>query len=322
MRINLSTRELTAFVNLAEERNFTRAAALSHLSQPAFSTLIRSLETSIGARLFDRTTRNVELTAEGRLLIEPARRLLADVEAALTDVDDHVARRRGRVSVAALPSLAAGWLPPLIAEFHRKYPGVEIHVADVLSDACIERVRDGRADFALASSRSEHPELHTESYCTDTFHVVCRKEHPLAAHKIVELADLAGHPVVQMSRSSSVRQCVDAATYPNRMLSILELDQLSTVAGMVRAGLGVSILPSLTLFYFDHPELTSRPLRAPGLARQVFLIRRADRGLSNVARALYQLVTANRPNPAVTQGTRARRGAKARTRKRTSVQAG
>src|SRR5574341_703365 len=108
---NLSTRQLRAFVALAEARNFTRAAARCHLSQPAFSALIRSLESTLGARLFDRTTRTVELTAEGSLFLDGAMRLLHDVQATVADLGDHVARRRGRVSLAALPALAAGWLP-------------------------------------------------------------------------------------------------------------------------------------------------------------------------------------------------------------------
>src|SRR5881409_1988343 len=111
MQMNVSTRALHAFVTLAEQRSFTRAAALCHLSQPAFSALIRALEDNLGARLFDRTTRSVELTAEGRVFVESARRLLRDVDDALADLRDHAARRRGRVAIAVLPSLAAGWLP-------------------------------------------------------------------------------------------------------------------------------------------------------------------------------------------------------------------
>ena len=96
---------------LADEKHFTRAAQRCHLTQPAFSALIRQLEDSAGLRLFDRDTRNVELTAEGRVLEASARRLLADMELAMDDLRDHAARRRGRVTLAALPSLAAGWLP-------------------------------------------------------------------------------------------------------------------------------------------------------------------------------------------------------------------
>jgi DNA-binding transcriptional LysR family regulator len=299
MQMNLTTRELTAFLTLAEQRNFTRAAALCHLSQPAFSALVRGLEEAMGARLFDRTTRSVELTAEGRVLAEPARRLLRDAETALADVRDHAARRRGRVAIALLPSLAAGWLPPLLARFRRKYPGIELDVADVLSDACIERVRAGTADFALASTRIATPELHTEEFCRDDFHLVCPREHALAKRRgTIRLADLAPYPIVQLARSSSVRQYVEAAIYPTQLHTVMELDQLSTVAGMVRAGLGITIVPSLTLFHFDDGRLATRPLHAPALVRHVFVVRRADRPLSSAASGLHELLMASKPRVA------------------------
>jgi DNA-binding transcriptional LysR family regulator len=308
MQMNVSTRELRAFVTLTEQRNFTRAANLCNLSQPAFSALIRTLENHLGARLFDRTTRSVELTAEGEAFIEAARRLLRDTEGAISDVRDHVARRRGRVAVAALPSLAAGWLPSLLADFHARYPGIELDVADVLSDECIHRVRLGRADFALASTRTEAPELRTERFCTDEFHVVCRRDHELAKRRgILRLAELAPYPIVQLARSSSVRQYLEAAIYPTRLRTMLELEQLSTVARMVCAGLGITVVPSLTLFYFEHKDLVSRAVKAPGLTRQVFLIRRSDRALSVAAQALYKMVMANRPGHLNSSSVRQRR---------------
>ena len=299
MPINLGTRELNAFLVLAEQRNFTRAAALCHLSQPAFSALVKALEDTVGARLFDRTTRSVELTAEGRVLVDPARRLLRDADGALADVRDHAARRRGRVAIALLPSLAAGWLPPLLAQFHRQHPGIELDVADVLSDACIERVRAGSADFALASTRTATPELHTEEFCRDQFHLVCPRDHALARRRgRIQLKDLAPHPIVHLARSSSVRQYVEAALYPMQLHTMMELDQLSTVAGMVRAGLGITIVPSLTLFHFADPQLATRPLHAPALVRRVYLVRRADRPLSTAAAGLHQMVMAARPRVA------------------------
>jgi LysR family carnitine catabolism transcriptional activator len=297
MQINISTRALRAFVSLAEQKSFTRAAAANHLSQPAFSALIRSLEEALGARLFERTTRSVELTAEGAVFVESARRLLRDAETALTDLRDHVARRRGRVSIAVLPSLAAGWLPDLLARFHREHPGIELDVADALSDECISLVRLGRADFALAATRVEAAELHTERFCSDRFHLVCRKDHPLARGRgPVRLPDLLPHPIVQLARSSSVRQYLDATIYPRQLRTVLELEQLSSVAGMVRAGLGITVVPSLTLFHFSDAQLVSRPLRAAGLTRQVFLVRRSDRSLSVAAQALCDLLMRNRPS--------------------------
>ncbi len=291
----LSLRHLNAFAVLAQTLNFTRAAARCSLSQPAFSALIRALEQSMGARLFDRDTRKVALTAEGRLFLDSAQRLLADFGHAVTDLQDHVERRRGRVAIAVLPALAAGWLPGVLAEFHAAHPGIAFDVTDALSEDCIERVKVSRADFALASVRSSSPELVVDLLCRDRFHLVCRRDHVLARQRAPRLEQLAGHPFVHLARSSSVRQYIEQAIFPQQLASLMEVQQLSTVAGMVRAGLGITVVPALTLFHFRHPELVTRPIAASELERQIFVVRRRDRSLSSAARALLELVEARRP---------------------------
>ena len=160
--LNISTRQVRAFLALAQHRNFTRAAQQSHLSQSAFSTMIRTLEEAVGLRLFDRDTRKVDLTPEGELFRQGVSRLMEDFRATMADLGEHAARRRGRARIAALPSLAAGWLPGLLAEFHRRHPGIALAVSDELSESRIERVRSGRADFALAAIRSTSPELRAD----------------------------------------------------------------------------------------------------------------------------------------------------------------
>jgi LysR family carnitine catabolism transcriptional activator len=295
MQMNLSTRQLRAFIALAEERSFTRAAALTHLSQPAFSALIRSLEETLGQRLFERSTRHVDLTTEGREFEASARRVLAEFDGAVAGARDYAARRRGRVSIALLPSLAAGWLPAVLAEFHAAYPGIELEVADVLSEDCITRVRSGRADFAIAATRADTPELRAEPFCSDRFHLVCPAAHPLAKKAVLRPADLAGVPFIHLSRTSSVRQYFDAAVHPQTMNTLMEVDQLATVTGMVRAGLGVSVVPSLTLFHFQDPQVVTRPLAWPSLTRRIYLVLRKDRGLSIAAQALHDLVVRRKP---------------------------
>lgn len=292
--MDLSTRQLRAFVALAEHRNFTRAALQCHLSQPAFSALIRTLEEGLGQRLFDRSTRHVELNTEGRAFEPAARRVLAELDSALAGAADHTAKRRGRVAVALLPSLAAGWLPDVLAAFCARYPAIELDVADVLSEACIERVKSGQADLAIAAIRADTPELKAEAFCSDRFHLVCPTGHPLLARKAPPVPkDLLGHSFIHLSRTSSVRQYLDAALRPLQLNAVMEVDQLATVMGMVRAGLGVSIVPALALFHFRQPGLGTRPLGWKGLTRKLYLVRRRDRGLSQAAQAFYDLVQAS-----------------------------
>ena len=293
--MNLSTRQLRAFIALAEQRHFTRAAAIVHLSQPAFSALIRSLESDLEQRLFDRSTRHVDLTAEGREFEASARRVLAEFDGALVGARDLAARRRGRVSVALLPSLAAGWLPGVLADFRKAYPGIGLDVADVLSEECIDRVRSGRADFAIAAVRADTPELRAEPFCTDRFHLVCPLRHALASATRVRPRDLAPFPFIHLSRTSSVRQYLEAALNPVQVNTLMEVDQLATVMGMVRAGVGISVVPALALFHFRQPGIVTRPLAWPGLTRRLYLVRRRDRGFSLAAESLHEAMVRRPP---------------------------
>lgn len=293
--MDLSTRDLRAFLMLAEQLNFSRAADRFCLSQSAFSTLIRQLEQQVGVRLFDRDSRNVRLTAEGEVFRQSARRLVGDFEEALAELDDRAARRTGRVAVAALPSLAAGWLPTVFARFHGRHPGIALELFDTLSETCLAMVRSGQADFALAAGGQADAQLQTQVLCADRFHLVCRADHPLAAMRSVRLKDLVAFPFVHLARSSSVRQHLDAAAHPLQMRTILEVEHLATVMGMVANGVGITVVPALTLFHFRQPELVARPVSASGLTRKIYLVRPRGQSLSIAAQGLYDLMLECRP---------------------------
>lgn len=307
---DLSTRQLRAFVMLADLRHFTKAAQACHLSQPAFSAQIQSLESALGVRLFDRSTRRVMLTKEGELFDPLARSLLADLGHAMAQIENYAELRRGRAHIAALPSLAAGWLPGVLKDYHAAHPDIELVLSDVLSDQCIELVRRGQADFALASrgTRPADPAvLHAQPLCSDTFHLVCRKDHPLAQEQDLTLRDLAPWPFIHLARHSSVRQAVEAALHPLVVRTLLEVEQLATVAGMVEAGLGISLVPTYTLYQFERPGLAVRPISLPGMKRQIYIIRRQDEQLSIAAQALYDLVINRLGTPAAGPARRSSR---------------
>lgn len=292
--MNISARQLRAFVALADERHFTRAAQRCHLTQPAFSALIRSLEDAAGLRLFDRNTRHVELTAEGRVLDASARRLLADMDLVMDDLRDHAARRRGRVALAALPSLAAGWLPGLLARFSQAHPGIVLDLRDALLDPCLDMVQSGQVDFAVASRRPDMTDLDSEFLHADRYFLVCRADHPLAAQSQVRLRDIVRYPVIQLARGSSVRKHLDEALGADAPLPVFEVEHLATVTGLVRAGLGVSVVPAMTLFHFRSDDLRVVPLAGRALTRPLYLVQRKGRSLSVAAQALYELLIAHR----------------------------
>jgi DNA-binding transcriptional LysR family regulator len=274
--MNLSTRQLRAFCELTTERNFTRAAQKCHLSQSAFSALIANLEEQAGTRLFYRSTRNVELTAEGRVFSLVANRLLNDFEQAFTELQDHVQRRKGRLTIAALPSVAGGALPPVIASFREQYPGIDVILRDVTSDSCLDLVRNRQADFALTAARTPGPDLTSEPLITDRFHLICRDDHPLASRRTLALRDIVALPLIKFDHHSSVRQHLDVALYPHSPPTVMEVYNPVTAAGLIASGIGVTLVPTLAVFQFQLPRLVAIPVSLPIKDREVCLIRRAD----------------------------------------------
>ncbi|MDQ2823315.1 MAG: LysR family transcriptional regulator [Pseudomonadota bacterium] len=289
--MNLSTRQLQAFLALNDTRHFTRAAERCHLSQSAFSAVIQKLEAAVGAQLVVRDTRNVSLTAEGEMFVDVARALLADLDAALTDMGDFIARRKGRVAIAALPSLAANGLPAVIAEYKRSWPGVTVQLFDALSDQCLHLLRMGKVDLALTAPGASLAEFSTRTLCSDPFYLVCRRDHVLAKKRRIKLTDLAGHELIHLAPSTSVRQHVDRLTAGvNVRHSGLEVEHLATVAGLIGEGLGISLVPELTLFQFRSMDLIAIPLETQAVVRPILIVQRQDQALSHAAQGMLELI--------------------------------
>ncbi|TQK11221.1 DNA-binding transcriptional LysR family regulator [Herbaspirillum sp. SJZ107] len=288
---NISTKQLQAFLALDECRHFTRAAERCHLSQSAFSVVIRKLEEAVGARLVERDTRNVTLTSEGALFVDVARALVADLDAAFTDMGDFIARRKGRVALAALPSLAANALPGVIAEYKRVYPGITVQLFDSLSDQCLHMLRQGKVDLALTAPGANLAEFSTRTLCSDPFYLVCRFDHALAHQQKIRLEDLAGCQLIHLAQSTSVRQHVDQLT---RGIAVhhsgLEVEHLATVAGLIGHGLGVSLVPELTLFQFRSMDLVAIPLDTDVVARPILIVQHKERPLSHAAQGMLELI--------------------------------
>ncbi|KAF1048153.1 MAG: HTH-type transcriptional regulator GltC [Herbaspirillum frisingense] len=317
MQANISTRLLQAFLALADCRHFGHAAERCHVSQSAFSAMIQKLEAAAGARLFERDTRNVTLTPEGELFVEVARQLVADIEAAFSDMSDYVARRKGRVAIAALPSLAAGWLPPVLADYRTRYPGVQVELFDAISDHCLDLLRHGKADIALTAPGPNLLEFDTQPLCSDPFYLVCRKDHKLAARRRIKVPQLAGCELIHLARSTSVRQHLDAMLHPGGTINTgLEVEHLATVAALIESGLGVSVVPELTLFQFRLPNLVAIPLDAPELVRPLLIVTPKERSLSIAAQGLLELVEEKAEKAALEAGDARQKKAPARARGR------
>lgn len=290
---NLSTKELRAIVALSHTRNFGQAADQLHLSPSALSALVARVETQLAARLFERTTRAVELTDAGQVFVQHAQALLRDTYSAVQAVQDRVHLRTGRVAVAAMPSLAAAVVPQIFALFHAHHPLVQLSLIDTLSSMAFSMVRDGKVDLALTAADPQQADLRYEPLTTDEFVLICPCDHALALHPgPVSIEQTLAYGHVSMPTSASVRQYVDAhlRSTGQRFEPIFEVDHIATIGALVAAGLGVSVLPETAVVLLAHQGLVHRPLALPGIQRPLGLVSRRHSPMSAGAAAMRALV--------------------------------
>lgn len=290
--MNPSIKQLRAFVAVAHSRSLAEASERIHLSQPALSISIRKLEDTVGGPLFARTTRQLWLTPEGEAFLPVAIRLLNDWTEAFEDLNERFMKKRGKVTIAALPTLAAGLLPKVIATFRERHPQINLSLHDVLADQVNQLVREGRADLGFSVPPRDSDDLVFETILTDSYVVVCREGHPLLEQENVAWAQLADHPFIGINKLSSSRQDIDKVMEEiGRRLDILcEVSQIATVGRMVAAGTGISVLPALSFRQIASDGVGHRPLVEPTINRELGVIMRRRHPLSAAATALLALM--------------------------------
>ena len=242
----MELRQLEYFVAVAEECHFTRAAQRMHVAQSGLSASIRSLERELGAALFLRSTRQVELTEAGRALLVEARRALTNVAAAKDAVAAVQGLLRGRLAIGAIQCLCTVDLPGVLARFSRQHPGVDIQLRHDSSGALVEQVRAGRLDIAFVTRPPRVPdEVAIQPLDTVPMMLACGPDHPFAARDSVDLAELEGQPFVDYHPDWGTRDTVDrllAANCVDRHVA-LEVNDVHSLLDLVGNGLGVAILP-------------------------------------------------------------------------------
>ncbi|CAM3507626.1 LysR family transcriptional regulator [Paracidovorax anthurii] len=288
-RIKFDMGELLAFVATAEKASFRLAAEALCLSAPALSRRVERLETALGARLLERTTRHVELTAVGQEFLAEARTALAGLDEAVQRVSDQARLRRGRVTVTCIPSVANHLLPRILRAFAVAQPEVQVHVIDENARHVLDAVLRGDADFGLSFTGSQEPALRFETLTRERYVLAMPRSHRWAGRTEVAWSELAGQRLVSVSHQSSNRLLLDQvmADLPEQPLAWYECNHVTGALALVEAGLGMAALPQLALPH-DHPRVCGVPLTAPALWRTLGLLQRRDRVLGPTAEALRQ----------------------------------
>jgi LysR family carnitine catabolism transcriptional activator len=276
-----SLRHLEVFCAVARSRSFTRAAEDLHVSQPVVSRTVRELERSLGVTLFTRTTRSVSLTPQGQELLDLAGDLLERFDRTLDRFAAYCRGDYGSIVLATLPSIAAGYLPPILVEFLAENPGMRVEILDVTAAEAARAVESGAADLAIASPATA-PSLQSDVLLRDRFVAVLSEHHPLATRRTLTWAALADEPFIAMSVGSSVRELTDLAMNEADVspTHVVEARNIATAGGIIAAGLGVSAFPELVLPLLSSTAIVTRPLRAPVVHREIAVITSTEATLS------------------------------------------
>lgn len=286
--------QLRLFVDLVREQSFTRVAARNFVTQPAVSLSMQKLEEELGARLFERTTRKVLVTEEGKVVYEYARDILERVEelrGVLRERQDQVV---GTIRLSTVHSVGLYELPAPLKEFIRRYPQVHLHIDYKLSEQVYRAIQDGGADLGLVAYPEERRGIVTLPFLEDELVIICNQESPLAGREEVSLSELDGQAFVAFEPEIPTRRAVDAlfAQHSVRVRIRMQCDNIEILKKMVEVGLGISFVPLLAV----REEARTGALHVlrvcdHSVRRPLAIIHRQGKALSRPQQAFLDLLT-------------------------------
>lgn len=286
-RVNL--KHLRAFVSVAKHHSFTRAGNELGLSQPAVSALVSQLEEDLATQLFERTTRLVQLTPAGEEFENSSSRILDELQRAILEVKGYSRMTRGRLNIAALPSLCEFFLPGILRQFHEDFPGIELAISDLPANRIIEAAKSGVIDFGISHVEGNDPLLYAPLLDDHLVAVAARRLFP-ADQREITWEELSSHEVIAMAAGTSMRSLIDAGAHAAgvRLRIVLQPRQMASAVAFAQAGLGVTLLPSSVAR--STPEHTVLEVVGPKVHRPISIVRSPDAVWSPPAKAFLELL--------------------------------
>ena len=241
--------QLRYFCAVADTSSFSRAALQTNVSQPSLSQQIIKLEDELGARLFDRLGRSVQLTDLGKAFLPRARSVLRELEAAKGDVDERKGSVGGPICIGVIPTVAPYFLPAQLTSFTRQFPQARLSVVEEITPVLLERLRASVVDIAILALPIRGHEFETFPLLTERLFAAIPKDHKLARRSTLSLKDLRAEPFLLLRdghcfRDTAVAACDRARVNPQ---IIFESGQFSSILSMVSTSMGVSIVPEMAI---------------------------------------------------------------------------
>ena len=283
---------LEAFVAVAEQGGFQKAAETLFITQTALTRRLQNLESLLGVKLVERTTRSVALTKLGADFLPQARRLMGELSNALTEIQNTGKAQRGDVVIACVPTVGVQYLPRIIQEYSQRYPDNRIKILDHASSGVADAVLRREAEFGINIGGPLHPELISIPLLEDRFVLICRGDHPLVKRGSVSWRQIAIYPLIFAGELSGNRPLLDVAigSHDVALQPHYEVQRSSTAMGLVAEGIAAAVVPSLAVQKGSYPRIKVIRLVDPVISRTLVLVRRRTAQLSPAARALFDMI--------------------------------
>ncbi|MBI1928417.1 LysR family transcriptional regulator [Candidatus Poribacteria bacterium] len=290
----MNLHQLEIFLAVARHQHFSKAAAELYLTQSAVSMQIKQLEEELGVPLFDRLGKKTHLTAAGMILEKHASRILGQVRALYQSMKELKGLESGSIAVGASTTPGIYILPPILGEYKRRYPQVELKYQIADTQQIEQMVLLNQLDFGVVGGHLIEGELRIEPYLTDELILVVGADHPFAKQQgDITLEALQGLPFVLRQKGSATRKVINEA-FEKRGLKLnvmMELRDTESVKQMVIAGLGVTITSKYAVrFEVEGGDLVPVPVQEMPLTRQLVTVSHRDKRLSVAAQTLLTLI--------------------------------
>ncbi|MCP4756889.1 MAG: LysR family transcriptional regulator [Proteobacteria bacterium] len=251
---------MKAFLLVASEKNFSRAAEKLFRTQPAVSQSIRLLEEDLGERLFLRMGRTAVLTQAGRILQETATHAFEILEQGRIRIEALKELREGELTLSASDTTSCFVLPEVLQQFRTRYPGVEVRILNCPSPNAVKQVVEHESDIGIVTLPIEHPKLTSEPIVVREDVAICSPSHPLAKQDKANFNDLLAYPLLLLDRGSNTRSFIDERLSETKMESniTMELGSIEVIKKLVQMDFGVSIVPRIAV----QEEIRRNTLRA------------------------------------------------------------
>ena len=292
----MNLRDLKYLVALADHRHFGKAADASFVSQPTLSTQIKKLEEELGVALVERAPRKVMLTAAGQDVVQRARRIVAEVEQMKESARRSQDPGSGTLRLGVFPTLGPYLLPHVVPGLRERFPELELLLVEEKSDALLQRLREGKLDAILLALPLHDDQLHAEPLFEERFVFAAPKQHPLAGNDVLSMAQLSDETLLLLEDGHCLReQALDVCRLSGAQeKSGFRATSLETLRQMVAAGVGVTLLPALSVHepIAQSPNIRLVPFRDPPPSRQIALVWRKSSALDGFLHQLADVIGA------------------------------